>query len=97
MKNYEKINRLTNEMVILADMLETVVTDMQSELNNLSMYRYSVKPMTKSILHNATTLREMLTTAYAKDMEAQASFGEKTDILLKFLEEKINELDKQQM
>ena len=91
MKKNEKLNRLTNEMVILADMLESVVTDLISELRKEGLFNYEIKHSAKTINFNSTKLRELISVAYKEDMEAQISFGETADYLLSVLR---NERDK---
>ena len=89
-EQYNKlINRKTNLLFIVLDMSETLVADLEELHINIDSYRFDIKRKLKNMKRDLRSLVQVIPEVYREDNEAQACFGETSDIIL---EKIINEL-----
>ena len=89
-EQYNKlINRKTNLLFLVLDMSETLVADLEELHINIDSYRFDVKRKLKNMKRDLRSLVQVIPEVYREDNEAQACFGETSDIIL---EKIINEL-----
>ena len=85
----ELINRKTNVLFLVLDMSETLVADLEELHINIDSYRFDIKRKLKNMKRDLRSLVQVIPEVYREDNEAQACFGETSDIIL---EKIINEL-----
>ena len=89
-EQYNKlINRKTNLLFLVLDMGETLVADLEDLHINIDSYRFDIKRKLKNMKRDLRSLVQVIPEVYREDNDAQASFGETSDIIL---EKIINEL-----
>ena len=89
-EQYNKlINRKTNLLFLVFDMGETLVADLEDLHINIDNYRFDIKRKLKNMKRDLRSLVQIIPEVYREDNEAQACFGETSDIIL---EKIINEL-----
>ena len=89
-EHYNKlINRKTNLLFLVLDMGETLVADLEDLHINVDSYRFDIKRKLKNMKRDLRSLVQVIPEVYSDDNEAQACFGETSDIIL---EKIINEL-----
>ena len=89
-EEYNKlINRKTNLLFLVFDMGETLVADLEDLHINIDSYRFDIKRKLKNMKRDLRSLVQVIPEVYREDNDAQASFGETSDIIL---EKIINEL-----
>ena len=89
-EHYNKlINRKTNLLFLVLDMGETLVADLEDLHINVDSYRFDIKRKLKNMKRDLRSLVQVIPEVYREDNEAQACFGETSDIIL---EKIINEL-----
>lgn len=89
-EQYNKlINRKTNLLFLVLDMSETLVADLEDLHINIDSYRFDIKRKLKNMKRDLRSLVQVIPEVYREDNEAQACFGETSDIIL---EKIINEL-----
>ena len=89
-EQYNKlINRKTNLLFLVLDMSETLVADLEELHINIDSYRFDIKRKLKNMKRDLRSLVQVIPEVYREDNEAQACFGETSDIIL---EKIINEL-----
>ena len=89
-EQYNKlINRKTNLLFLVLDMSETLVADLEELHINIDSYRFDIKRKLKNMKRDLRSLVQIIPEVYREDNEAQACFGETSDIIL---EKIINEL-----
>ena len=89
-KQYNKlINRKTKLLFLVLDMAETLVADLEDLHINIDSYRFDIKRKLKNMKRDLRSLVQVIPEVYREDNEAQACFGETSDIIL---EKIINEL-----
>ena len=89
-EQYNKlINRKTNLLFLVLDMSETLVADLEELHINIDSYRFDIKRKLKNMKRDLRSLVQVVPEVYREDNEAQACFGETSDIIL---EKIINEL-----
>ena len=89
-EQYNKlINRKTNLRFLVLDMSETLVADLEDLHINIDSYRFDIKRKLKNMKRDLRSLVQVIPEVYREDNEAQACFGETSDIIL---EKIINEL-----
>ena len=89
-EEYNKlINRKTNLLFLVLDMGETLVADLEDLHINIDSYRFDIKRKLKNMKRDLRSLVQVIPEVYREDNEAQACFGETSDIIL---EKIINEL-----
>ena len=89
-EHYNKlINRKTNLLFLVLDISETLVADLEDLHINVDSYRFDIKRKLKNMKRDLRSLVQVIPEVYREDNEAQACFGETSDIIL---EKIINEL-----
>ena len=89
-EQYNKlINRKTNLLFLVFEMGETPVADLEDLHINIDSYRFDKKRKLKNMKRDLRSLVQVIPEVYREDNEAQACFGETSDIIL---EKIINEL-----
>ena len=68
---------------------ETLVADLEDLHINVDSYRFDIKRKLKNMKRDLRSLVQVIPEVYREDNDAQASFGETSDIIL---EKIINEL-----
>ena len=85
-EQYNKlINRKTNLLFLVLDMSETLVADLEELHINIDSYRFDIKRKLKNMKRDLRSLVQVIPEVYREDNEAQACFGETSDIILEKL------------